>query len=309
MVQVSSSRASNGGLIRAAGVVLLRQNGDKTQVCVVHRPRRKDWSLPKGKLERGESALAAAHRETMEETGANCVVRIPLATERYRVEGRAKTVQYWVADYADGGPGFTPNHEIDEVLWLSPDKAARKLTYPRDVQLMRAAVAAPVTTPLIILRHGEARKRANWSKADNLRPLTSGGQREAVDLAELLGAYGISSLHSSDAARCVQTLTPYADEHRLSVQLEHRFNEEGFVPKKRGTLRVLDGWLADPTPSVICTHRPVIPHLITHIVREFGLTKRKQLNTALLPGGFIVLHREFHPKKGLRIAAIERHEP
>ena len=60
------------------------------------------------------------------------------------------------------------------------DKAARKLTYPRDVQLMRAAVNAPTTTPLIILRRTQALKRASWGKKpDKARPLAAAGKRQA----------------------------------------------------------------------------------------------------------------------------------
>ncbi len=39
------------------------------QFLVVHRPRYDDWSIPKGKLEPGESLEDAAHREIQEETG------------------------------------------------------------------------------------------------------------------------------------------------------------------------------------------------------------------------------------------------
>ena len=52
-------------VIRAAGVVLLRSRSGKVQVGVVHRPRHKDWSHPKGKVERGESVIVTATRETL----------------------------------------------------------------------------------------------------------------------------------------------------------------------------------------------------------------------------------------------------
>lgn len=294
-------------VIRAAGVVLLREHGGKVQVCVVHRPRHKDWSHPKGKVERGEGVIAAAARETLEETGERCNLGIPLVTERYRVEGRPKTVRYWAGWLTEGGPGFKPNNEIDDVQWLSPDKAAKKLTYPRDVQLMRAAVDAPRTSPLMILRHTQALKRVDWNKPDTQRPLAADGKHEAQLLVPILAAFGIDELYSSDAVRCVDTLTPYADTRRISIQLHHQFSEEGYDGKKRGSLRLLNNLLANPAASVLCTHRPVLPELLGYVERQLGLSKREQLDPALSPGGFIVLHREFHPKKGLRITAIERH--
>ena len=41
--------------VQAAGGVLWRRVDDEARVAVVHRPRYDDWSLPKGKLDRGES--------------------------------------------------------------------------------------------------------------------------------------------------------------------------------------------------------------------------------------------------------------
>lgn len=295
-------------VIRAAGVVLLRSRSGKVQVGVVHRPRHKDWSHPKGKVERGESVIVTATRETLEETGQRAVLGTPLITERYTVEGRPKTVRYWAGWLAPGGPGFKANHEIDQVEWLSPDKAAKKLTYPRDVQLMRAAVSAPRTVPLIILRHAQAVKRSDWNKADQARPLAADGRRQAKDLVPILTAFGINRLYSSDAARCVETLTPFADTRRFSIRLENLFSEEGYDDKKSGSLRLLNNLLENPTPAVLCTHRPVLPELLKHVQRQLGLSKREQLDPGLAPGGFIVLHREFHPKKGLRVTAIERHD-
>lgn len=302
------SRAPSGP-IRAAGVVLLRERGGKIQVCIVHRPRHKDWSHPKGKVERGEDVVGTAVRETREETGYNCHLGVPLITERYRVEGRPKTVHYWVGWLVPGGPGFKANREIDAIEWLSPDKAAKRLTYPRDIQLMRAAVGTARTSPLIILRHTQAIRRTGWKKPDRARPLSVEGKKQASALAPLLEAYGTDFLYSSDAVRCIDTLSPYANAQRLSISLEHQLSEDGYDGKKRGSLRLLNNLLANTRASVLCTHRPVLPELLDHVERQLGLSKRQQLDPALPPGGFIVLHRHFHPQKGLRITALERHTP
>ncbi len=296
--------------IRAAGVVLLRQNKGKTEVCVVHRPSHKDWSLPKGKLESGEHVVAAAHRETLEETGELCVLGVPLATAGYNVEGRRKTVRYWVAWVVPGGPGFSPNSEIDNLEWLSPDKASKRLTYPRDVQLMRAAVAAPRTSPLVILRHTQARRRASWGKKpDALRPLAADGTRHAGLLVPTIDAFGVAQIFSSDAVRCVDTVTPYANKRRIKIATEALFSEDGFRDGKGGSFKRLDAILTIEDSVLLCTHRPLLPELLKHLERKIGMAKSDQLDPSLPPGGFIVLHREFHPKKGLRVTAIERHEP
>ena len=84
--------AKSTGPIRAAGVVLLREESGLPLVCVLHRPRQNDWSLPKGKLDPGENEIIAARRETIEETGSDVVLGVPLATQRYKVENRPKSV-------------------------------------------------------------------------------------------------------------------------------------------------------------------------------------------------------------------------
>lgn len=297
------------GEIKAAGVVLLRDRGPKPLVAVLHRPHRKDWSLPKGKLERGEHAIAAAARETWEETGERPVLGVPLAVNRYRVDGRPKVVYYWVATPRSQPRTFKPNSEIDKLEWLPPDKAAKRLTYPRDVQLMRAALSAPETCPLIILRHTQAMRRSTWKKSDKARPLAAVGKRQAKALIPLLSAFGIEKLCSSDAIRCIETLQPYANSIKSSIELEPAFSEEGFEAGKGRSLKRLNQLMQLREPAVLCTHRPVLPDLIKQLTRRLGVQESEFLDPGLPPGGFIVLHREFHPKKGLRISAIERHLP
>jgi hypothetical protein len=46
--------------IVAAGAVVWRMRDTRLEVCVIHRPRYDDWTLPKGKVDRGEHVLAAA---------------------------------------------------------------------------------------------------------------------------------------------------------------------------------------------------------------------------------------------------------
>jgi 8-oxo-dGTP pyrophosphatase MutT (NUDIX family) len=123
--------------IRAAGAVAWRPVGDGIEVLVVHRPRYDDWSLPKGKLEEGESWRDGARREVEEETGVTGTLGPHLATTTYTDrKGRAKEVR-WFEMAAPRGE-FTVNDEVDEVVWLTPDAARRKLTRADDVEVIRA---------------------------------------------------------------------------------------------------------------------------------------------------------------------------
>jgi 8-oxo-dGTP diphosphatase len=124
--------------VRAAGVVLWRHSryDGRIEIALIHRPRYDDWSLPKGKLKRGEETAAAALRETREETGMDCVLGAPLPTTRYLVEGRPKEVRYWAAE-ATGG-AFAVNREVDRMVWLPPTAARHRLSNDRDRPLVDA---------------------------------------------------------------------------------------------------------------------------------------------------------------------------
>ncbi|HEY5836207.1 NUDIX hydrolase [Streptomyces sp.] len=135
---------SNGeaGTVRAAGTVLWRPSSyaDGIEIALVHRPRYDDWSLPKGKLKRGEEFAQAAVRETREETGMDCALGAPLPSSYYLVEGRPKEVRYWAAE-ADSG-SFEPSHEVDRMIWLPPAAARHRLTHDRDRPLVDALLRA-----------------------------------------------------------------------------------------------------------------------------------------------------------------------
>jgi 8-oxo-dGTP diphosphatase len=114
-------------LIEAAGGVLVRDG----QVALVHRPRYDDWTLPKGKLDPGESFEEAAVREVHEETGIRARLVRELPTTNYEVKGRQKIVRYWLMEVDDDSP-FVANDETDELRWVPLDEALRLLTYDRD---------------------------------------------------------------------------------------------------------------------------------------------------------------------------------
>jgi 8-oxo-dGTP pyrophosphatase MutT (NUDIX family) len=123
-------------LIRAAGGVVCRPGpAGLAEIAVIHRPTQDDWSLPKGKLEPGETAEQAALREVEEETGLHARIVRPLGcTEYVDRRGRDKTVCYWVMN-AEGGR-FTPNDEVDQVRWLTVEEALNLLSYPGDKALL-----------------------------------------------------------------------------------------------------------------------------------------------------------------------------
>ena len=121
--------------IEAAGGVVTRDG----LFAVVHRPKYDDWTLPKGKLDAGETFEQAALREVEEETGLRCTLLRELPSTEYSVRDRPKIVRYWLMS-VDSDPGFEPNDEVDELRWLSAADAAALLTYDRDKEVVEAAL-------------------------------------------------------------------------------------------------------------------------------------------------------------------------
>ena len=121
--------------VKAAGGVVRREDGT---IAVVHRPRYDDWSLPKGKLDPGESWEDCALREVWEETGLRCELGEELSATFYDDrKGRDKLVRWYRMD-VDGEPDeFVPNDEVDELRWLIPSAAAELLSYEHDRELVR----------------------------------------------------------------------------------------------------------------------------------------------------------------------------
>ena len=121
--------------VEAAGGVVIRRGEEEYELCVVHRPRYGDWTLPKGKLDEGETFEEAALREVEEETGLRCELGPELQSTHYTdSKGRPKFVRYWLMEPVDGE--FQPNDEVDELRWMTAHEAVDALTYERDRELV-----------------------------------------------------------------------------------------------------------------------------------------------------------------------------
>ena len=124
-------------VIRAAGGLVLRKSrSGETEIAVIHRPAYDDWTFPKGKVEPDESPEDCALREVREETGLRCDLIRPVGCTAYvDRRGRDKVACYWEME-ARGGK-FKAGIEVDKMLWLTVDEAARRLTYGRDKTLLQ----------------------------------------------------------------------------------------------------------------------------------------------------------------------------
>jgi 8-oxo-(d)GTP phosphatase len=260
--------------IEAAGVVPWRRGPDGPEVLLVHRPRRDDWSLAKGKREPGEELPETAIREVAEEAGLRLLAGRRLETIHYLVGGRPKRVEFWAAGEParPGQPAaFVPNDEVDEVRWFPLPQALERLSYATDVGVLNDFARWPHrTVPLVVLRHASAGHKKDWTGDDLLRPLDLKGQSQARTLVSLLGCFGPVRVVSSPASRCLATIEPYAGHVGAPVVVEPAL----MLPRHSGSdisanqvthpevVGAVRGLLADGIPTVICAHRENIPDIM-----------------------------------------------
>ena len=268
-------RSDSGGMIRAAGGVLWRASGIGTlEVALVHRPGYGDWSLPKGKLRRGEHPLVTACREVAEETGIRAVAGMRLAIEHYDTAAGPKAVEYW----AMHGPGatFTPTPEVDRLTWLPLVDARRRLSYQRDTEALDALDALEGSTvsassAVLLVRHGHAVSPGRWAGSDGDRPLDAKGHQQAESLRRVLPAFGPSRLVAACQTRFVETVGPLSADLGLAIGTEPVFDEDEYATHPRhGLIRILE--LADVYGTTcVCTAGAVIKHLLAALADEAGL--------------------------------------
>ena len=140
----------------SAGVLLYRRKDNELQVFLVHPGgpffAKKDegaWSVPKGELDEGEDALAAARREFGEETGCKAEGDfIPLSPI---IQKNGKTVLAWAVEGDCDADAIRSNTfalewppksgrvrdfpEVDRAGWFTVDEAKKKIN-PAQAALM-----------------------------------------------------------------------------------------------------------------------------------------------------------------------------
>lgn len=259
--------------IHAAGAVLWRDGGAGPEIAVIHRPKYGDWSLPKGKLDPGETPVVAAVREVGEETGLPCALGRYLGHVTYPIPGhrQLKRVDYWAAEAAAGE--FAVNAEVDELRWFPLDQLMDQLSYPMDRQVVRMFARLPARTSTVLLvRHAKAGKRSRFDGPDALRPLEPAGARQAKELTPNLLAFGASEIHSADPLRCIQTVTPLAEQLNVEINCEPMFSEQGYDSAKSSARQRFLSLVTDRGVPVVCSQGGVIPDLTDWLATRSGLT-------------------------------------
>jgi 8-oxo-dGTP diphosphatase len=249
--------------VKAGGGVLHRINDDgKREFLLVHRPSYDDWSLPKGKLDRREGFLEAALREVREETGIQANRPIEIGSVGYETgAGNRKVVRWWLMNVVGGK--FRPNHEVDEIAWLTRGKANKRLVYRNDRNVLARANALandPTSSTIYLVRHAQAGVKAQWKDKDHKRPLDRRGRKQAIDLALELQAYPVTRILTSDYQRCLQSAKPLVNGIRLPAETDRCLRVGGPPEDVLKLIRNLQGEAA-----VIITHGEVIGPVIGNL--------------------------------------------
>lgn len=246
-------------IVAAGGVVLRDHHNKGQQVLLIHRESYDDWSLPKGKGLPAELLPETAIREIQEETGVTACLDLRLPTQKYTVSKGVKATHYWRAGVVEQRPR-KPDKEVQKVKWFTIEDALAKLSYNADREVVRSALEMPSTNVLMIIRHGKAMLRKDWTGPDQRRRLAGRGRKQAKQLMDLLDAFCIERLVSSSATRCVQTLEPFAESRRLPIRkVDILTEEEGMQHPQRVGRFMAELKSGVDRPTAVCGHRPVLP--------------------------------------------------
>jgi len=305
--------------VYAAGGVVWRLVDGKLHVLVVHRTAYADLTLPKGKVEPGESLAETAAREIFEETGIRVALGVPVGVSKYRLPSkRQKIVHYWSAEASDDAiraSTFVPNKEIAAVEWLTPRKALARLSYPVDIEILENFLTFVgdgilETFPIIVLRHAKATPREDWTGEDAARPLTTRGAKQASALVGPLRTFGARKIVTSDAVRCVTTVTPLAAALGKEIERTPLLSQDAWEQGTSDVRAVIGKRVRSRKPAVLCSHGPVLPDILSELALATGTLRGSYLGSAssLDVAAFSVVHLS-RSNPGSGIVAIETHDP
>jgi 8-oxo-dGTP diphosphatase len=276
-------------LIIAAGAVVWRLNNlGQTEIAVIHRPKYNDWSFPKGKVDIGESVIACAHREVLEESNLDTQFGPFLGEVEYMTLDGAKKVYFWSAKAVKEYP-FIPNSEVDKLEWHNIKSANKLLSLETDKQILKIFSRLTLESkPFILLRHAKAITREEWQGDDDDRPLDSLGIFQSDRLIPIYSVYKIDEVHTSDALRCFDTVNQFARKLQIKLEVNGKLSESTYKKDKDKAIDYCKDLLKEEKSVLICSHNPILPKLLNK------LTKKSEVEAddeKLQPADSWVIHR------------------
>lgn len=251
--------------IWAAGSVVADVDGTEPRFLIVHRPEYEDWSLPKGKLNKGETFLEAAIRETREETGFLGKKARSIGTVGYLTKaGNPKVVRWWLTTPKTGK--FKKNSEVDQIKWATFDEAIEILQYSNDKTVLDRAndlVLERSAGWVHLVRHASAGVRDRTDPDDEGRGIDDLGKRQRRAIRDTLLGYPITRIGSSQFNRCVQTVQEISDTIGIPVEREMGL-ADGAHPHRLVALI----YELQQEAAVLCSHGDLIGGLVGRLFAE-----------------------------------------
>ncbi len=275
--------------ISAAGAVVWRKHKDHfTEVAIIHRPKYDDWSFPKGKIEVGESLIACAYREVLEETNLQTEFGPLLGQVEYFTPDGLKKVTYWSAKVIAEKP-FRTNTEVDQLKWIPITNVIEVLTNETDKEIFDKFVKVKFNSkPFILLRHAKAITRDEWQGEDDDRPLSSSGQNQAMRLLSTYQVFNIDQIHSSDAVRCYDTVNPIAKGLDIKLEVTGKLSESTYKKDKEKAFDYAKNLLTKDVRALICSHNPILPKMLNKLTKKSEIDADEE---KLSPADGWIIHR------------------
>ena len=300
----------------AAGAVIWRRTAaDSVEVLLVERAKHRDISIPKGKLDPGETLPECAVREMLEETGIEIQLGAPLGTSEYRLPGGSeKIVHYWQAEArkkAIKRSNFKPNSEIKALRWLPLFKAKQRCTYEHDVRMLERFQARfeqqqLETVAIVALRHAKAEPYPEHG-GDAARELSGRGKKQAKAIAPGVAAFGVRKVFASTATRCEQTSAPLAKLVGTETKLKRYLSQDHYSGDVDSIGRKIRKSLDKRRSIVMCSHLPVLPAIVAAVAleTEAEVTQEIRQSAQLRTAEFSVFH--VLPGEQPRLLGVETH--
>jgi 8-oxo-(d)GTP phosphatase len=83
-----------------------------------------------------------------------------------------------------------------------------------------------LTNTLLLIRHGRAGDRDEWTGDDRRRPLDDRGWAQAAALPDLLAPYAVERVLTSPADRCVQTVQALSRARGIEIEVRDELGED-----------------------------------------------------------------------------------
>ncbi len=138
----------------SAGAVICKRENNEVKFLLVYSKRNNEWGFAKGHIEKGETAIEAAKREILEETGLvlkkEDFIKDFCFTDTYKIKGTLPSTKdrivnkkaiYYLGVVKSNCDNTTKkeDEEIGKIKWMTFDEAISCLKYEKQKEMLKTA--------------------------------------------------------------------------------------------------------------------------------------------------------------------------